>query len=54
MSDDTPTTVFVGGHIPRDLHKQMRLYSAEHDIRLRDVLVLALERFLTTSPNTPD
>jgi hypothetical protein len=48
-----PEMVYVGGHISPELHKQMRIYSAMHDMRLRDVLALALENFLM-SPKTPD
>ena len=55
MNDKTqkPEMVYVGGHIPPELHRQMRIYSATHDMRLRDVLALALDNFLT-SPKTPE
>ena len=54
MNNDTqkPKLVYVGGHIPPELHKQMRIYGAVHDIR--DVLALALEHFFSSSPKTPD
>ena len=56
MNDDTqkPEMVYVGGHISPDLHKQMKIYGAMHDMRLRDVLSLALETFLHNSPKTPE
>jgi hypothetical protein len=49
-----PKLVFVGGHVSPELHKRMRIYGAMHGMRLRDVLSLALEHFLTSSPNTPE
>ena len=56
MNNETqkPETVYVGGHISPELHKKMRIYGATHDMRLRDVLALALENFLTSTPKTPD
>ena len=56
MNDETqkPEMVYVGGHISPELHKKMRIYGATHDMRLRDVLSLAIERFLTSSPKTPE
>jgi hypothetical protein len=46
--------VYVGGHISPELHRQMRIYSAIHNMRLRDVLSLALENFLTSTAKTPE
>jgi hypothetical protein len=55
MNDHTqkPEMVYVGGHISPDLHKQMKIYGAVHNMRLRDVLSLAIEHFLQNSPKTP-
>ena len=43
-----------GGHISPELHRQMKIYSATHGMRLCDVLSLAIEHFLTSSSKTPD
>jgi hypothetical protein len=49
-----PKPVYVGGHVPAQLHRQMKIYSATHGMRLCDVLSLAIEHFLTSSSKTPD
>ena len=56
MNDEAqkPKPVYVGGHISPELHRQMKIYSATHGMRLRDVLSLAIEHFLTSSSKTPD
>jgi hypothetical protein len=53
-TSEQPKLVYVGGHIPSDLHRRMRIYGAMHGIRLRDILSLAIESFLNASPKTPD
>ena len=56
MNDEAqkPKPVYVGGHISPELHRQMKIYSATHGMRLCDVLSLAIEHFLTSSSKTPD
>ena len=51
---EQPKLVYVGGHISPELHRQMRIYGAMHGLRLRDILALAIEHFLTASSKTSD